>query len=249
MGMPRSTAPWNIIQTFLGEFVISFLFGFVVYSAVLTVNLEQLNSGSILVGLALGFSGIALIYSFLDITIAHFNPIITLAAICFGKLPILRGLLFIVMQFLGFMAAAGAILGCFPGKKSDLLDIINPGPVNSNVSSINIVLTEGFLSAILVFVAFSVAINKYQKPVYNTLEEGELLTRPEDETPDSTILGPLCIGLTLGFLALLGGSSSGGAFNPAVVLAPVLFTGNWSNSWEYWCGQLIGGLLGALIQF
>ena len=246
--MVRSTAPWSITRKFFGEFVISFLFGYVIYSAILTENLDKLILGKVLVGLSIGFSGTALKYSFSGVTIAHSNPAITIAAICFGKLPIVRGIMFILMQLLGFMGAAAAVLGCFPGDKSILLDIINPNPVKSSVSTINIILTEAFFSGILVFMAFSVAINKYKKPVYDTSEGGEILRRHVHERPDVSALGLLCIGLTLGFLALLGGSSSGGAFNPAVVFAPTVFTGDWSNSWKYWVGEIIGGLVGALIQ-
>lgn len=59
---------------------------------------------------------------------------------------------------------------------------------------------------------------------------------------------PIAIGLTLGFLCYLGGSSSGGAFNPARVLGPAIVTGNFNSHWVYWVGDLSGGALAAALQ-
>nr|ADD24207.1 Aquaporin [Lepeophtheirus salmonis] len=246
--MSRTVFNWKIIRTFASEFFVSFLFGFTAYSSGLVVSIESIEAGPILIGLALGFSGIALIYSFLDVTVAHFNPAITLSAMVFCKIPFLMGLGFILSRILGFLAASAIVLGCFSGSSEEILNTILPKPVSDSISTLNIILTEGMLAGILVFVAFAVSINKHKKPVHNTVEDDELLESREDTAPDTTILGPLCIGLTLGFLALLGASSSGGAYNPALVFAPVLLTGRWADSWKYWVGEFVGGILGAVIQ-
>ncbi|TBU02025.1 aquaporin [Hamiltosporidium magnivora] len=242
------TFKWKNLQSYLAEMTISFGFGFAVYSAIIGSTLTEQPSTPVIVGLTVALSSVALIYTFVDITIAHFNPAITFAAIVAGKIHILKGFGYILAQALGFMIAAAVVLGCFPGNVSDLLEIIRPKKVSSDVTTGELICTEMFLTGILVFVAFSVAINAYKKPVFK--EDREFLINPEpvDTTPDKSILAPLVIGLTLGFLAFLGISSSGGVFNPGIVWAPVLFTGNWVNSWAYWVGEFVGGTAGGLLQ-
>lgn len=246
--MPATTFPWTKVQSYFGELIVSFIFGFTVYSSILTINLESIPSGPILVGLALGFCAVAIIYSFIDLCLAHFNPVITLAAMIFCKLNWVEGIIYIIMQIFGFMVALGFVLLSFPGKSSDLLDILTPKPINDTVSTGNLMSTEMFLSGILVFVAFAVAINKKKKLTYETEVETDLLARVEDKAPDTTILGPLAIGLTIGFLAFLGNSTSGGAFNPALVFAPVLFNSEWSDSWKYFVAEFVGGICGGGIN-
>lgn len=246
--MAQATAPWSKIQSYVGEFVCTFIFGFTVYAAILTSSIAEIPSGQILVGLSIGFCGISIIYAFLDVTIAHFNPAITIAAVLYGFLEPIKGLFYVISQLLGFMAAAGFVILCFPGDGDENVNIINPKGVSDDVTTGEIIGIESFLTAFLIFIAFAVAINRYKKPVKVTTEEEELLTRAEDTAPDTTILGPLIIGLTLGFLALLGGATSGGAFNPGVVFAPTLFSGDWSQCWKYWIGQLIGLIVGGGVQ-
>ncbi len=60
---------------------------------------------------------------------------------------------------------------------------------------------------------------------------------------------PLSIGFTLGFLGLIGGSVSGGAFNPARAFGPTLLSGlGWRNHWLYWIADLTGGALAGYTQ-
>jgi glycerol uptake facilitator-like aquaporin len=58
----------------------------------------------------------------------------------------------------------------------------------------------------------------------------------------------VAIGFTLGFLGLLGGSVSGGAYNPARAFGPALITGVWDNHWVYWVGDLVGAALAGWTQ-
>lgn len=233
------------LMPYLAEMFCTFIFGFIVYAS--TISQAQTNSaaGPVIVGTAIGFGSVALIYTFCDMALAHFNPAITLAAIVFRKVAFLRGLVFIGAQLCGFMIAAGAVLGCFNGDSFDLLNTIRPKRATPKLTAGNVICNEAILTGILVFVAFSVAINTFHEP---DLTDEELRLKGRERRPDRKITQPLVIGLTLGFLAFLGASSSGGAFNPGVVFAPVLFTWEWINSWAYWVGEFGGGLIGAGIQ-
>ncbi len=58
----------------------------------------------------------------------------------------------------------------------------------------------------------------------------------------------MAIGFTLGFLGLIGGTVSGGAFNPARVFGPALVSGNWKNHWLYWIADFVGAGLAGYAQ-
>ena len=59
---------------------------------------------------------------------------------------------------------------------------------------------------------------------------------------------PIAIGFTLGFLCLLGGSVSGGVFNPARAFGPALISGKWGRQELYWIADFIGAALAGLAQ-
>lgn len=59
---------------------------------------------------------------------------------------------------------------------------------------------------------------------------------------------PIAIGFTLGFLTLLGGSVSGGAFNPARVFGPAIISGRWSHQELYWIADFIGAAMAGFAQ-
>lgn len=235
----RSNA--KIIQSMFAEMLCTFIFGFAVYSAVLNTKYEAGPTELISIGIAIAFSSVALIYTFKDHTIAHFNPAITLAAILTLKLDPINGIGYIIMQFIGFILAALLTVACFPGGYSDVLNQIriNYDP-DSFVSSVNIFFSEFTLTAILAFVAFENAINNQRNP--------EKSFYGDEELEDRGIINPLVIGLTLGFLSLLAVTTSGSTFNPGFIFAPMILTNNWPYSWQYYVSQFTGGLLGALIQ-
>ncbi|KRH92200.1 Major Intrinsic Protein (MIP) Family [Pseudoloma neurophilia] len=235
----------SYVQTYFAEFICSFIFGFTVYSAIVLTTLKEMAAGQILIGVAIGFVSISIIWAFCDITVAHFNPAITFATVIFCKLPIIKGIFYIIAQGLGFMLAAVVVLGSFPGNWRQIMNIIRPKPADGVVTG-EVICIEIFLTGILVFIVFCSAVNSYkqQKDKKNLEQLGENTS----DIPDRTMFIPLIIGSTLGFLGLLGGSTSGGAFNPAIVWAPVLFSGVWRDSWKYWVGQFVGAFGAGVIQ-
>ncbi|KAI5171719.1 hypothetical protein NEFER03_1024 [Nematocida sp. LUAm3] len=249
------TFEWVILRSFLAEGLCTAIFAYVIYSAVTGVALttDIASTGPLMVAIAVGFAGVAIIYSFMDITIAHFNPAITLAAILTGKVPIWSGIGYIIMQCAGAMLASGAMLLTKPGSNTALLNATR-AKLAPNTTIGEAILTEMILTGILVYVAFSVAINVFNPPtqvkieVPDEVEDNDKLRVVTSQAPNRSAFAPIAIGYTLGFLALLGQGSSGGSFNPAVVLPPVLFSGTWYNVWVYWVGQFVGGIVGAFLH-
>ncbi|KAI5172592.1 hypothetical protein PAEPH01_1768 [Pancytospora epiphaga] len=230
----------KILQSFFAEILASFIFGYTVYTTILSVKFKDDPAISIAVTLGVGFSGVAIIYTFADHTISHFNPAITLAAILMKKLDPINGLGFIISQGIGFVIAALLAVVTFPGPYESIMEQILVGPGSKEASNVNIFFSEFILTAILVFVAFAVAVNATREPEKSLYEDEEL--------PNRTIVAPLTTGLTLGFLTLLAAKSSGGCFNPGIAFAPMLLCGHWPYAWQYYVAEFAGGVVGAIIQ-
>jgi len=231
----------RVIQSLFAETICTFIFGYVVYSAVINSKTEGFQASGVFVPLAVGFTSIVIIYSFLDHTICHFNPAITLAAIITMKLPFLFGIAYIIAQVVGFILACCMIQVNFPYSWKETMELVSPVRADADISNTNLFFTEFTLTAILVFIAFISGINSKRNPEFSLY--GDL---PQI---DRSIVVPLTIGLTLGFLALLAPTTSGGFFNPGLIFAPNLVGNTWNDdAWEYYVGQFTGGLFGGLLQ-
>src|SRR5918994_30148 len=55
------------------------------------------------------------------------------------------------------------------------------------------------------------------------------------------------IGTTLGFIVMVGGPLTGGAFNPARWFGPALVANEWGSVWPYLVGPILGSLLAAAV--
>ena len=58
---------------------------------------------------------------------------------------------------------------------------------------------------------------------------------------------PLAIGITLGFIVMVGGPLTGGSFNPARWFGPALVGNEWGGVWPYLVGPIVGSLLAAAV--
>ncbi|KAI5151022.1 hypothetical protein ENBRE01_1845 [Enteropsectra breve] len=231
----------KLFQSYFAETLCTFIFGYAIYSTTLNLKYDLDHLGeSVPIGLAICFSGIALIYTFADHTISHFNPAITLAAMLTFKLDFINGLGFIIFQIIGFILAALMAVANFPGSYMEVMRKLIPPYKEDPITNVNIFFTEFVLTAILVFVVFMVGINAFRDPEHSLYGDEAL--------PDRTMLAPLTIGLTLGFLAFLGGKTSGSYFNPGLIFAPMLLCNDWPCPWQYFVSEFTGGLVGALIQ-
>lgn len=239
-----------------GEFLASFIFSGIVFSSVINAKLsDAIGASAVTVGASLAFISTAIIYAFMDITAAHFNPAITFAAVITGKLEIGKGLQLILAQFIGGVAGLLAALLSFPGKnlKDLVLHKSNEHPVFT---------AEVILTFIMVYIVFALVLNVKESPTLvrvevpdravsapslENLEEGNLAVYT---TLGSGTAGfaPLAIGLTIGCLAMVGSSSSGGVFNPILAFAPSLLSGDWSDSYKYFAGEFVGASIAALLH-
>lgn len=246
----------------------TFLFLFTVMAT--HVNNVRINadSASIIGGVSTAFVSVALIYSFADVSGAHFNPAVTFATMVTKKTSLTKGALYIVAQLIAAVFASIFLFAIFPDSSFVVKNIVVNKYDDTNLAKA--FFTEVILTFILVYVIFAVAFdtvdssNKVQVALPENLQgklpppNGEVPARQPKLAKNLTIyttngnskagFAPIAIGFTLGFLCFIGGSTSGGAFNPARVFGPSLISGDWSDHWLYWLGDFMGAGLAGLVQ-
>jgi len=223
-----------------------------------------------------GFSAVGMIYTFADVSGAHFNPAVTFGTLVGGKTSWYKALMYVVAQLCGSLAAMAGVMMSFPAQvnviQADGSSVLTPivkmlvvQPA-ADVALSQAFFMEVFLTFIFVFVIFSTAFETIDTkkgttvalPGSGNLSEDEQKSAAAATTRNLTIFttsgntkagfAPLAIGLTLGMLCFLGGSVSGGAFNPARVFGPDLINGKWSVHWLYWFADFLGAGLAAMVQ-
>ena len=174
--------------------------------------------------LAIGASLMVMVYMGGHISGAHYNPAVSLAVWCRGKLPASELAPYIVSQLLGAVAAAG-VVWIVLGQS------FAPAPAS----------TASWMQALVVEILYTFAL---------ALVVLNVATSPATE--GNSFYG-LAIGFTIAAAAFAGGPISGGAFNPAVGTGPIIIHAtigdgsreSWLNLWLYWVGPVLGGALAA----
>jgi glycerol uptake facilitator-like aquaporin len=259
-----------MIKAALGELLVTTLFIFVVCAQSLNItNLGHAESESLVVSaLTTGFCAVALIYSFADVSGAHFNPAVTFATIVTRKTTVAKGLVYMVSQLVGSMLAMAMLAIAYPRiQKIDPVSNqtvyytvpqqlrVTPG-ADAHLGSAFFM--EMVLSFILVYVIFATAFDTVdsQNSVKILDERGNVTDQKHAKSMtiytasgnSKAGFAPLSIGLTLGFLCFLGGSVSGGAFNPARVFGSAICSGDFSYYWLYLFADFVGAGLAGLLQ-
>ncbi len=189
---------------------------------VLTVCLTA-PTGNPLAPLAIGASLMIMVYMGGHISGGHYNPAVSLAAAIRGALPMGQLVPYWIVQLLGAVVAALAARYAL-GKPFACA----PG---AGVGAGQALLVEFLFTFALCLVVLNVATAK--------------------KTEGNSYYG-LAIGFTIVVAAFSGGGISGGAFNPAVGLGPILVNaltagGSFADLWLYVVGPLLGGVVAALV--
>ncbi len=184
-----------------------------------------LTNGNFLAPIAVGSLLAAIVYMGFPVSGAHFNPGITLAVFLLKKISIKESLIYILVQL---------IAGCTGALCYFLIWGRNSGIPRPNMA-INIVkplFVEALFTFILVLVYLFVTISK--------------------RSAGNNYYG-LAVGLTLTGIGIAGGPISGGAFNPAVGLGPMVIDkllgtcscNPFEYGWIYFAGTVTGSALAA----
>lgn len=201
----------------------TFLFFFLGFSGIAAaVDLPGSIEG---LGIAFGFGlGLFLaITAFGHISGGHYNPAVTAGLSLAGKHPMGEVVPYWVAQLVGGFAAVLVQAIVFSGNVMDNLST-NPGAA---VSDWGALVLEIVATALFLWVILTVATDK--------------------SAPWNGVMAPISIGLFIFAAAVTVGPSSGGSFNPARSLDPVLWNQDWDNIWIYIVGPLAGAVLGSAI--
>ncbi len=190
---------------------------------VLTIGLS-VTGGSAMAPLAIGLALMVMVYAGGAISGAHYNPAVSLAALMRGALSANKFLPYVVAQIAGSTVAA-LMVRVITGKT------FAPAP-GSGVSAIAALLVEILFTFALAYVVLNVAVSK--------------------RASGNSYFG-LAIGMTLAVAAFAGGGISGGAFNPAVGIGPIIIHasmggGDWASLWLYIVGPIVGAALAAIVH-
>ncbi|MFL5728775.1 MAG: MIP/aquaporin family protein [Cytophagaceae bacterium] len=173
--------------------------------------------------LAIGAGLMVLVYMGGHISGAHYNPAVTLALLIRKAIGVKEALIYMVFQIVG--ALLGAFMYLYLHHKT-----VAPTP-NPNFTSSEFLIVELLFTFLLAMVVLNVATSR--------------------KTLGNSYYG-LAIGFTVLAAAFAGGPISGGAFNPAVGIGPILVDtmkgGNSiGNLWIYIIGPFAGGAIAGLL--
>jgi aquaporin Z len=187
---------------------------------VFTVGMVVIDPGAgDLAPLAIGSVLAVMVYAGGHISGAHYNPAVTLAVLIRGKIAPLDAVAYWVVQLIAAVVAAGAVAYLKPALPDT--------PLNDTLDAPPALLAEFLFTFALAYVVLNVATAKGTE-------------------------GNSYFGLAIGFTVMAGafavGSTTGGAFNPAVMLGGMVVNiFAWANVWIYVVATLAGGAAAALV--
>jgi aquaporin Z len=175
-----------------------------------------------LIGLAMGATAIALIYSpWGRRSGAHFNPATTLAFLRLGRIAPADAAWYVAAQFVGGAAgvmAAGAVLGPALAHERVRFAVTRPGPAGAGVA--------WAAELAIAFLLMSVVLRLSAHPRY-ARRTG------------------LCVGLLVATYITLEAPLSGMSMNPARTFASAAGAGDWTALWIYFTAPPLGMLAAA----
>ena len=174
--------------------------------------------------IAIGTMLMVMVYMGGHISGAHYNPAVSIAMIIRGLLSVKEAINYILSQLAGAILAA-LLVNWLGGAVMEI------APSNS-ASVLQILVVEAIFTFALVLVILNVATNP--------------------KTEGNSYYG-LAIGFTVMAAAFVGGGISGGVYNPAVGIGPILVDAimgdgdTLGNLWYYLVGPIVGAVLATYV--
>jgi MIP family channel proteins len=216
------------LAAYIAELVGTFLLVFFVCSVVVlfvsTGDQAQFGSDFAVIGLLHAFLLFGLIVMFGAASGGHFNPAVTIAAAAIRRIDPLDAVVYILAQL------SGGVLGALLCK--GLLEDEGRA-TNYGAAEVSGLLGGNFQGAIVEALGTFCLVLVILAAVFSVKSAKDW--------------APLAIGTTLGFIVIVGGPLTGGAFNPARWFGPGLVANEFGDVWPYVIGPLVGALLAAAI--
>ena len=212
--------PYSNLQIFTVELIGTFIL--VVFATGSIVYDAEFFNGDLGIPFAAVAPFIALIigvYSFGKISLAHFNPAVTIGYYITGHITKIQILYYFAAEIIGALLGSLFVLKVI-GEKANL----GANAPNYDFSIFLIFPVEVLASAMLMGVIFYVVYTKGLKGFSGVAIGG-------------------IVGLDILFLAFISGAS----MNPARALAPALLSGAMDDLWLYWSAPFIGTIIVAFL--
>ncbi len=208
--------PYSNLQIFavelIGTFIlVTFATGSIVYDA----EVFDGKLGMPFAALAPFVALLVGVYSFGKISLAHFNPAVTIGYYITGHITKVQAVYYFAAEIIGALLGSFFVLN-FIGEKANL----GANAPNYDFSLFLIFPVEVLASAMLMGVIFCVVYTKGLKGFSGVAIGG-------------------IVGLDILFLAFISGAS----MNPARALAPALLSGASSDLWLYWTAPFVGTVI------
>ena len=204
----------NYLAEFFGTFGL-------VFAGTGAIVIDQATGGAAVthVGVALTFGLIvlAMIYTFGDISGAHFNPAVTLGFVAARRFPAGEILPYIASQTAGALVGSGLLRFLFPQNQTLGATL----PAGSEMQSF---VFEVVLTWLLMMVILNVS--------HGAKEKG--------------ITAGIVIGSVIGLEAMFAGPICGASMNPVRSFAPALVSGHLEHLWVYLAAPTLGALLAVI---
>jgi len=210
-------------QRSLAEGIGAFGLTFISAGAICADRYSGGQVGLVGIALAAGAALAAMGFATFEISGAHLNPAISIAAAANGTIGRTTAAAYVGAQVAGAALAGYCLAGLYAAEVWQPVRLGTPG-LSPEVAYATGVFIEGLLGFLIVFAALRVA------------ESGRA----------AAIVYGLATGSVLACGTLTAGTLTGAAMNPARAVGPALASGAWSNQSVYWIGPIAGGLLAAL---
>ncbi len=159
------------------------------------------------------------VYLFGKISLAHFNPAVTVGYYITGHITKIQAVYYFAAELIGALSGSLFVLS-FVGEKADL----GTNAPNHDFSLFLIFPVEVLASAMLMGVIFYVVYTRGLKGFSGVAIGG-------------------IVGLDILFFAFISGAS----MNPARALAPALFSGVLDDLWLYWTAPFVGTIIAGFL--
>jgi aquaporin Z len=200
----------KLLSEFIGTFAL-------VFAGTGAIVINHASGGAIThpgIALTFGLIVLAMIYTFGDVSGAHFNPAVTTAFAVARRFSWREVPGYIAAQLLGAFAASGLLRFLFP-TDAKLGTTLPAGPAMQSF------ILEIVLTFILMLVILSVSTGAKEKG----------------------ITAGIAIGAVIALEAMFAGPICGASMNPARSIAPAVVSGHLEHLWLYLAGPLLGSLL------
>lgn len=188
-----------------------------VFAGTGAIVINQVSGGAIThpgIALTFGLIVLAMIYTFGDVSGAHFNPAVTMAFAVAGRFPWREVPAYIGAQLAGAFAASAVLHLLFP-------DHTTLGATLPAGSALQSGILEVILTLILMLVILSVSTGAKEKG----------------------ITAGVVIGAVIALEAMFAGPICGASMNPARSIAPAVVSGQTQHLWVYILAPVLGAML------